>query len=251
MNKPAIEACNIGFIKDRKQLLMDIGVCFQEGQFNAILGPNGSGKSTLLKILAGIWQPTTGHVIWDGKDLSEMSRKEISRAIALVPQNPQTSFNYLVADVVAMGRYAYDPHYWNCIDTPIVNEALQAVDVWHLRHRKINEISYGERQRVYIARALVTGSPVILLDEPSSGLDIRHQIEVMHLLQQLIERGKIVVITTHDLSIAEEYGMHVTLLKQGKCLGSGPFAELMTNQAVDNLFDLGGLRSLFMWKGSI
>lgn len=244
MTKEALEAQEVSFFKDQKYLLSGINVSFEKGKFNAILGPNGSGKSTLLKILAGIWQPTKGNVSWLGKQLGNMNRKEISRAIALVPQNPQTSFNYLVADVVAMGRYAHDPHYWNSIDTPLINETLQVVDVSHLRNRKINEISYGERQRVYIARALVTGSPVILLDEPTSGLDIRHQIEVMELLKQLIERGKIVVVTIHDLSIAENYGMDVTLLKQGKCLGAGPFAELMTDEAIDNLFDLRGNRLL-------
>lgn len=233
-----LETHDLGFVKDKKTLLTDINVAFQKGAFNAILGPNGSGKSTLLKLLAGIWLPTHGRITWKNDDLQTMTRKEVSRAIALVPQNPQTSFNYLVIDVVAMGRYSYDPLYWNSIDTPLVSEMLHAVDAWHLRHRKINEISFGERQRVYIARALVTGSPVILLDEPTTGLDIRHQIEVMALLQQLIANGKIVVITTHDLSIVKEYDMQVTLMKQGKSLGSGPFNEIMTEDTINHLFDL-------------
>lgn len=244
MTKRALKTHALGLVKSRKQLLTDINLSFEEGRFNAILGANGSGKSTLLKILAGIWLPTVGHITWGDTDLAGMTRKEMSRAIAMVPQSPQTPFNYLVAEVVAMGRYTYDPHYWNSIDTPAVDDMLRAVDVWHLRHRKINEISYGERQRVYVARALVTGSPVILLDEPTAGLDIRHQHGIMDLLQQLIEQGKIVVVTTHDLSIAKDYGMHVTMLKQGKCLGSGPFQEVMDLKSICNLFDVNELRKI-------
>jgi iron complex transport system ATP-binding protein len=224
--------------KDHKQLLQDVSVIFAPGKLHAIIGPNGSGKSTLLRALAGIWQPTAGCVSWKGQDLRTLSRKEISRAIALVPQSPQTSFNFLVVDVVAMGRYSYDPHYWNSIETPIIAEALQAVDATHLRYRRINELSFGERQRVYIARALVTGSPVILLDEPTAGLDIRHERELMALLQQLLQAGKIVVITTHDLSLAEEYEAEVTIIKNGRCLGSGPFGTLMTEEMIHHLFDL-------------
>ncbi len=234
-----LETHALSLVRDGKILLADISLAFSQGEFNAILGPNGSGKSTLLRLLAGIWLPTSGSITWKGLSLKNLPRKELSRAITLVPQSAPITFNYLVEDVVAMGRYSYEPHYWNSIDSPLLEEALQAVDAWHLRHRKINELSYGERQRVYIARALMTESPIMLLDEPTAGLDIRHQIEIMALLQRLIAKGKIVIMTTHDLAIAERYSTQVTFLKQGRCLGSGPLETLMTEETIADLYDMG------------
>lgn len=250
--KEILETKALSLIKNGKQLLTEISLTFTQGEFNAILGPNGSGKSTLLRLLAGIWPPSSGRVTWKGIDLNTLTRKQLSRAITLVPQSAPITFNYLVEDVVAMGRYSYDPHYWNSIDSPLLAEALDAVDASHLRYRKVNELSYGERQRVYIARALMTESPIMLLDEPTAGLDIRHQIEIMNLLQDLITKGKIVIMTTHDLAIAERYSTQITLLKQGRCLGSGPLHDLMTEETIADLYDMGKIsfKEAFRFQGA-
>jgi len=231
-------ASNLCYSIGDKRLLDNVSMELAGGCLHAVLGPNGSGKSTLLKILTGIWKLSSGTITWKGLPLLSQKRQEISRIISLVPQNPQPSFDFLVEDIVAMGRYAYNTRYWNAKDEPLVHEVLRSVDAWHLRHRKVNHLSYGERQRVYIARALVTESPILLLDEPTAGLDIRHQVEIWDLLQRLVAEGKIIVITTHDLTIAERYCGNVFVLNEGRCVGSGPYSSLMTPTVLEEVFGI-------------
>lgn len=232
-------ASNLCYSIGNKKLLDNVSLELTSGCLHAILGPNGSGKSTLLKTLTGIWKLSSGSVSWQELSLLSRKRQDISRIISLVPQNPQTSFDFLVEDIVAMGRYAYNTRYWNAKDEPLVHQALHSADAWHLRHRKINQLSYGERQRVYIARALVTESPILLLDEPTAGLDIRHQLEIWDLLQKLVARGKIIAITTHDLTIAERYCDNVFVLDEGRCVGSGVFSSVMTPSILEKVFGIG------------
>jgi ABC-type cobalamin/Fe3+-siderophores transport system ATPase subunit len=229
---------HLDYSTNDKPLLQDISVEFFPGCMHAILGPNGSGKSTLLMALAGIRKLSAGSVFWGDQSLFSLKRQEISRIISLVPQHPQPSFDFLVEDIVAMGRYAHTMQYWQAKDTPLVQHALTCVDAWHLRHRKVTQLSYGERQRVYIARALVTESPILLLDEPTASLDIRHQLEIWELLQILVANGKIVIITTHDFTIAERYCRQVVVLNHGRCVGKGPFSSLMTPQLIQEVFGI-------------
>lgn len=231
-------ASDLCYSVNGKSLLNNISLELSSGCLHAILGPNGSGKSTLLKILTGIWKLSSGMVTWNGNPLLSQRRQEISRIISLVPQNPQPSFDFLVEDIVAMGRYPYNTRYWNAKDEPLIHHALSSVDAWHLRHRRVNQLSFGERQRVYIARALVTQSPILLLDEPTASLDIRHQLEIWDLLQTFVEKGKIVVITTHDLTIAKRYCAHVVVLNQGSCVGEGSFSALMTPNLLKDVFGI-------------
>ncbi len=231
-------ATNLCYSINGNKLLDNVSLELSSGCLHAILGPNGSGKSTLLKILTGIWKLTSGSITWQGAPLLSLKRQEISRIISLVPQNPQPSFDFLVEDIVAMGRYAYNTRYWNAKNEPLVHQVLHSVDAWHLRHRRINQLSYGERQRVYIARALVTESPILMLDEPTSGLDIRHQIEIWDLLQKLVASGKIIVTTTHDLTIAERYCGNIFVLNEGCCVGNGAFSSLMTPDLLEEVFGI-------------
>jgi ABC-type cobalamin/Fe3+-siderophores transport system ATPase subunit len=231
-----LTASNLCYSVNGKDLLKNVSLEFSCGGLHAVLGPNGSGKSSLLKLLTGVWRLSSGTVMWNGLPLLSRKRQEISRVISLVPQNPQPSFDFVVEDLVAMGRYPYDSHYWHAKEAPLIHEALRSVDAWHLKHRKVNQLSFGERQRVYIARALVTESPVLLLDEPTSGLDIRHQLEIWSLLGQLVLKGKIVAVTTHDLTIAERYCDRVLVLDHGQCVGSGTFASLITEELLQEVF---------------
>jgi iron complex transport system ATP-binding protein len=233
-----LTARHLCYATDGKKLLNDISLEFTDGCLHAILGPNGSGKSTLLKILTGIWERTSGTVWWNGSSLLSLKRQEISRIISLVPQNPQPSFDYLVEDLVAMGRYPFDTHYWNAKDEPLVQQALESVDVWHLKKRRVNQLSFGERQRVYIARALVTESPILLLDEPTASLDIRHQLEIWNLLRSFVAKGKIVAVTTHDLTVAERYCDQVAILNQGSCVAKGEPTSLLTSELLQNVFGI-------------
>lgn len=226
------------FAIDGKTLLEEISLEFGGGYLHGILGPNGSGKSTLLKILSGIWMPASGTIFWNGEPLLAKSRQEISRLISLVPQNPQPTFDFLVEDIVAMGRYPHNRHYWTATEDQLVYQALTMVDAWHLRRRQVNQLSHGERQRVYIARALVTESPILLLDEPTASLDIQHQIEIWELLKQLVKKGKMIIATTHDLTIAERYCDRVAVLKQGRCIGNGTFDSMMTPRLLLDVFGI-------------
>lgn len=231
-----LKTVSLSFAIEGKPLIEKISLEFAAGHLHGILGPNGSGKSTLLKTLTGIWKPSSGTIFWNGKALLEQDRRFISRTISLVPQNPQIHFDFLVEDIVAMGRYPHDRHYSNKAEEHLLQHALTAVDAWHLRNRRVNCLSHGERQRIYIARALITESPVLLLDEPTASLDIRHQIEIWQLLQKLVEKDKIIIVTTHDLAIAERYCHQVAVLNRGKCIGTGNFATVMTPHLLKEVF---------------
>lgn len=236
-----LTALNLKFSTSGKDLLKEVSLEFNSGELQAILGPNGSGKSTLLKVLAGIWMPTSGSVLWNGAPLLKNERAKISSIITLVPQNPQQAFDYLVQDIVAMGRYPHGKQYLNPANQMLVMETLEAVDAIHLAKRKINQISHGERQRVYIARALVTKSPVLLLDEPTASLDIRHQIEIWDLLKAIVKKGKIVIIATHDLKLAKKNCDKVAVIHEGRCFGNGSFSEMMSKELMNSVFGLSEL----------
>ncbi|ADI38749.1 Hemin import ATP-binding protein HmuV [Waddlia chondrophila 2032/99] len=227
-----LEAKNIAYSIDGKMLVENINLSFFPGILYGILGPNGSGKSTLLKTLSGIWNPTKGIVKWKGKPLLARSRKQISSTISLVPQNPQVHFDFTVAEMVRMGRYPYGSKHCDAE----IEKALNTVDAWHLRKRSILHLSHGERKRVYIARALVTESPILLLDEPEASLDIKHQLEIWKLLRKLAEQDKTIIVTNHDLAATQRFCDEVAILNQGRCVCHGQFDQVMTPQRLLEVF---------------
>lgn len=239
VNKLTVHA--LGYKVDGKALIDDITLEFCSGNLHGILGPNGSGKSTFLKALTGIWKPTSGSILWNEQSLLIQERRYISRTISLVPQNPQINFDFLVEDIVVMGRYSHHEHYWEAFDEQQLEEALRNVDALHLRKRRVDCLSHGERQRVYIARALMTQSPVMLLDEPTACLDIRHQIEIWQLLQKLVSQGKLVIVTTHDLTVAQRHCHQIAVLNKGKCISHGDFPSTMTPSLLQEVFGVTSL----------
>lgn len=231
-----LQAKCLSYAIDNKLLIRDINIDFHTGSLYGILGPNGSGKSTLLKTLTGIWKPASGFVLWNKEDLLAQSRNEISRTVALVPQNPQVNFDFSVTDMVAMGRYPYRIHRQSAEKMDLLEHVLKTVDVHHLRDRSILKLSHGERKRVYIARALITESPILLLDEPASGLDIKHQIEIWLLLKRLVQKGKIIAVTTHDLAATERYCDQVAIMHGGRCIAQGSSEEVFTHDLLEKVF---------------
>ncbi len=227
-----LEAENVCFTLDGKPLIKEINLSFRPGVLYGILGPNGSGKSTLLKNLSGIWTPTDGTVKWNGKPLLTRSRKEISSTISLVPQNPQVHFDFSVEEMVRMGRYPFGSKHCE----KETEEALRTVDAWHLRGRSILRLSHGERKRVYIARAMITESPVLLLDEPEASLDIRHQLEIWILLRKLVEKNKTIIVTNHDLGATQRFCDEIAVLNHGVCVDHGKYKNVMTDQCLLNVF---------------
>ena len=227
-----LNACDISYRRGLRDLIHKISLEFHPGVVYGIIGPNGSGKTTLLKNLSGIWKPSSGQVLWKGDSLLKKSRREISATISLVSQNTTVHFDYPVMEIVSMGCYpssrGFRPHK--------IQHALETVDAWHLRDRRITEISHGEQQRIFIARALVTESPVLLLDEPTSNLDIRHQLEIWQLLTQLANQGKVVVVTNHDLGATERFCDQIAILEKGHCIAQGSYEDALTPERLQQVF---------------
>ncbi|MCG4586285.1 ABC transporter ATP-binding protein, partial [Anaerosalibacter bizertensis] len=196
----ALEVENLNFAYRKQLVLKDISFFIEKGQFISIIGPNGSGKSTLLKNLSNLYNPESGFIKVYGKDIKKYRTKELAKNISLVPQDTTISYDFTVFDIVMMGRFPYLDRFKkeNEKDFKIVAEALKKTNTFHLRNRNINEISGGERQRVIIARALAQESEIIFLDEPTSHLDINHQIDLLNLLKQLNEeKGTTIILVIH------------------------------------------------------
>lgn len=222
--------------KQQKAVLDGISLTFAGGTITGILGPNGAGKSSLLKVLSGLWHPTSGVVLWNGENLLNRQRLEISRILSLVPQSPSATFDYTVEEMVAMGRYAAERQASGKSESVIIEEALKKTNTTHLCRRAINEISAGEKQRVYMARALATEAPILLLDEPTANLDIRHQREVWSIIKNLANEQKIIIVSLHDFAAAGQFCDHVAVLSGGKCLAHGKYHDVMTNSLIEKVF---------------
>jgi iron complex transport system ATP-binding protein len=184
--------------------------------------------------MSRIWTPTEGEMMWQGQDLLQFSRKAISQILSLVPQNPLLYFDFDVYHMVAMGRY---PHGCRSSENHhYIEKALHQVDAWHLRDQLISQLSGGERQRVYIARALATQAPILLLDEPTSYLDLRHQLEIWQLLRTLVKNGKLIITAVHDLLAAQRFCDQLIILNRGQCQATGSYAEVMTPHLLREIF---------------
>lgn len=211
----------------RRLLIQKITFSFNPGNVYAILGPNGAGKTTLLKTLCGILKPSHGKIYWNNENLALFDRKALSRTITLVPQNPQMVFNYSVEDFVAMGLYVHGRYVHGGANSDKIIAALEAVDCCPFMGQMLFHLSQGERQRVYIARALATEAPVMLFDEPTAHLDIKHQWETWQLCRKLADLGKVVIISNHDLVHSQSFCDEALLLEKGQCVAQGKMDEIL------------------------
>lgn len=211
-----VTAIRAGYYAD-VPVLDNVDLHLPAGGFLGLIGPNGSGKSTLLRVLAGVLQPWSGLVRLQGVDMAGLSRSELARTVAVVPQDTTSPFAFTVGEVVAMGRHPYLRRFGGLTttDTKAVTEAMERTGTAHLSGRSILELSGGERQRVVIARALAQQPRLLLLDEPTNHLDINHQVEVLDLLYDLHKDGLAIVCVTHDLNAAAEYADTVVLMATG------------------------------------
>lgn len=230
----SLDIYNLTYRLHQRSLIENITLTFQPGILYGILGPNGSGKSTLLKTISRIWEPTRGNLSWQGQDLLQFSRLEMSRIFSLVPQHPQLYFDVDVYHMVMMGRYPYECR--SSQAKSCVEEALHQVNAWHLRHQPLSQLSGGERQRVYIARSLATQAPILLLDEPTSYLDLRHQLEIWQLLHELVKADKLIIVAVHDLFAAQRFCNQLVILNQGRCQATGTYADIMTAPLLQEIF---------------
>ena len=208
----------------------------EEGSFPGLIGPNGCGKTTLLRVLSGIIRPASGTVRLAGKRLDQLSRREVARHCAVVPQETPISFAFTVRETVTMGRHPYIGRFRSLtdVDERIVAEAMAQTATDHLADRSVLELSGGERQRVIIARALCQQPQVLLLDEPTAHLDINHQIELLELLCELSagRQRLTIVCATHDLNHASAYCDHVLLMQDGRSCTFGSPEQVISQDSI-------------------
>lgn len=220
----------------RENLVLDkICLQFQPGKVHGILGPNGSGKSTLLKTISAIWKPTFGQVMYNHTPLHQLERKALSRVVSMVSQELHMNFEYTCYEIVAMGRYPLEKEK-RSLDRLMIEKALKKVDGWQFADRPIQTLSRGEKQRISLAKALVSECPILLLDEPCTALDLRHQLENWELFQTLASQGKTIIITTHDLHQVERYCDTITVLHKGRVKKSGNAKEMLSPEILYDVF---------------
>jgi iron complex transport system ATP-binding protein len=230
MSGARIELQDVSFGYDKEPVVDGIALDVGRGDFVGIIGPNGSGKSTLVRLMSGTLDPWSGHVLLDGRTIESYRRRDLGRRIAVVPQESSISFPFSVMEVVLLGR---TPHlggfgFERDEDLAAARRAMVRTDVSHLAERMITELSGGERQRVVLARALAQEPSLLLLDEPTAFLDLRHQVEIYDLLSDLVQEGMTVVTVLHDLNLAALYCERVVLLEAGRVAQSGSPREVMT-----------------------
>jgi iron complex transport system ATP-binding protein len=226
---------------DDRVVVRDLDLQLTDGSFTAIVGPNGCGKSTLLRALGRLMRPTAGQVLLDGRTIARTPTREVAKVIGLLPQSPIAPGGLTVGDLVARGRHPHQTwlRQWSRDDEAVVAEALDWTDMADLAERPVDELSGGQRQRAWISMALAQGTDLLLLDEPTTYLDLSHQIDVLELVGRLhAERGRTVVVVLHDLNLAARYAERLVAMKDGELVASGTPAEVLTEQLLADVFDL-------------
>ncbi|MEU9731877.1 ABC transporter ATP-binding protein [Streptomyces sp. NPDC048002] len=236
-----VESATIGY--DKRIISEHLSVEIPHESFTVIVGPNACGKSTLLRCLSRLRKPSAGQVVLDGADINSYRTKEVARRVGLLPQTSTAPDGMTVADLVARGRYPHQGFFrqWTEDDEQAVLRAMRQTSVADLAGRLVDELSGGQRQRVWVAMALAQHTDILLLDEPTTFLDITHQIELMELFTDLHDVGHTLVAVLHDLNHAARYGTHLIAMKDGAVVAEGTPDEVVTAELVEEVF---GLRCL-------
>ena len=230
---------NLNFAYDGKPVLNNLSFTVSKGSFISILGPNGSGKSTLINLLSKVLKGYTGRIEVFGKDIKNLNPRSIAELVSVVPQYSNPGFDFTVEEMVLMGRFPYISRFGreNHSDYLVAGSVMEKTGITALAGKKFNQLSGGEKQRVVIAQTLVQDTPIVLLDEPTSHLDINFQIEMMELFNELNRtEGKTVIGVFHDINLASNYSRTAIFLRQGKIYASGEIASVITRENIRNVF---------------
>lgn len=235
-----LEARAVQLAYDRRIVCPGIDLPVQAGSFTVIIGPNACGKSTVLRSLSNLLAPRSGSVVLDGTDIHRMKAKQLARRLGLLPQTALAPDGITVGDLVARGRY---PHQsllsrWSQEDATAVADALAATGTTELAQRYVDELSGGQRQRVWVAMALAQETELLLLDEPTTFLDIAHQIGLLDLFAELNAQGRTLVAVLHDINHAARYASHLVVMKDGEVVAQGEPADVITADLIADVFGL-------------
>ena len=225
----------------KKTIAESLNVTIPDGHFTAIIGPNGCGKSTLLRTLSRLMTPVHGHVYLDGEEIQRYASKEVARRVGLLAQNATTPGDISVQELVARGRYPHQPLFtrWRQEDEGAVQRAMKATGIINLAGQSVDTLSGGQRQRAWIAMVLAQDTSIMLLDEPTTWLDISHQIDLLELLSELNrERGYTLAAVLHDLNQACRYATHLIALRDGKIVAEGAPKEIVTPALIEAIYGL-------------
>lgn len=239
-NKPRIMSQQLSLAWGKKNIIDKVNISIFNGELSVIIGPNGCGKSTLLRMLSRCITPSSGSVCLDFRDIQNYKSKEVARQLSLLTQGANISEALTVFDLVSRGRYAHQSFFkqWSTEDERIVRAAIAAVDLNEFEQQMIDKLSGGQRQRAWFAMTLAKHTPIILLDEPTTWLDIAHQIEMLDLCQQLHQQGKTLVLVLHDINQALRYASHLIMMKEGKIHSEGVPEQIVTEQSINSVFGL-------------
>ncbi|GAA1376256.1 ABC transporter ATP-binding protein [Catellatospora chokoriensis] len=239
MSRLRAEGLTLGY--DAEPIVRDLDVTVLDGKVTAIVGANACGKSTLLRGLARLLRPRAGNVLLDGKAMADLSTLDVAKVLGLLPQAPLAPDGITVADLVSRGRYPHQGWFrtWNDRDHDAVARALDATDTADLVNRPLRQLSGGQRQRVWIAMALAQDTDLLLLDEPTTFLDINHQVELLRLLRTLnAQGGKTIVAVLHDINLASRFCDHIIAMADGAIVAEGAPREVITAELMAKVFGL-------------
>lgn len=238
---PSIQAKNLTLSYGQKPIFSNLDLLVPPGKITVFIGSNGCGKSTLLRSLARLLKPQEGSILLDGSEISKLSSKEVARRLAILPQGPIAPEGLTVHQLVKQGRYPYQSwlQQWSHEDEKMVKKALEVTHMNELSVRSVDSLSGGQRQRAWIAMTLAQNTPTILLDEPTTYLDMTHQIEILDLLFDLNEQeNRTIVMVLHDINLACRYAHHIVAVKEGRIYAQGEPETIMNERLIRDVFDM-------------
>jgi iron complex transport system ATP-binding protein len=235
-----LKAQGVTLAYENRVISEELSVAVPDNSFTVIVGPNACGKSTLLRALSRLLSPSQGKIVLDGKDLAAYRPKEAARLVGLLPQSSTAPEGITVEDLVGRGRYPHQGfiRQWSAADQDAVDRAMAATNIAPLASRRVEELSGGQRQRVWAAMALAQETDLLLLDEPTTYLDIAHQIDLLDLFADLHEQGRTLVAVLHDLNMAARYATRMVLMSEGSILAEGAAEDVLTTELLEHAFGL-------------